>query len=138
MKEWKLPEGIGKPPTPEPEAPWTEHEHQVAVVSWFRKTYPGVRIIAIPNGGMRPKRKDGGPSAESARLKAEGVVPGVPDLFIPAWKTFVEMKKPGSGRLTEAQADWLAYLECAGYRAAVCYGADEAKLVIAEVAQDYA
>ena len=43
----------------------SEHEEQCAFVSAFRKAYPSVRIIAIPNGGWRDIRT-------AARLKAEG------------------------------------------------------------------
>ena len=56
----------------------TEHEEQREVVRWFRQTYKGVRIFAIPNGGARSP-------ATAGRLKAEGVSSGVPDLFVPAW-----------------------------------------------------
>ena len=33
----------------------TEHEEQRELVRWFRQTWPGVRIHAIPNGGARSK-----------------------------------------------------------------------------------
>ena len=68
---------------------------------------------------------------EAARLKAEGVVSGVPDLFVPAWGVWIEMKKPG-GRVSKAQQDWLAYLDGVGFETAVCFGADEAKAFLAE------
>ena len=54
----------------------SEHLEQVCLVSWFRKTYPSVRIFAIPNGGGRSM-------AQGASLKAEGVTAGLPDLQIP-------------------------------------------------------
>ena len=57
----------------------TEHEEQRELVRWFRQGYKGVRIFAIPNGGARS-------IATAGRLKVEGVSPGVPDLFIPAWR----------------------------------------------------
>jgi hypothetical protein len=31
----------------------TEHEEQRELVKWFRQTFDGVRIFAIPNGGAR-------------------------------------------------------------------------------------
>ena len=43
----------------------TEHEEQRDLVRWFRQTWPGVRIFAIPNGGARSP-------ATAGRLKAEG------------------------------------------------------------------
>jgi hypothetical protein len=92
----------------------SEHVEQREIVAWFRKTYPGVRIFAIPNGGHRHK-------LTAARLKVEGVTAGVPDLFIPAWRLWVEVKTP-TGRLSPAQRDWLTYLEGIGYRCLVAYG----------------
>ena len=58
-----------------------EHEHnlQIACVRWFRLQYPKHLIYAIPNGGRRNV-------AVAAKLKAEGVLPGVPDLHIPVAK----------------------------------------------------
>lgn len=97
----------------------SEHEEQCAFVSAFRKTYPGVRIIAIPNGGWRDIRT-------AARLKAEGVCRGVPDLFIPAWGLWIEMKRKKGGVVSENQQDWLEYLDELGYGAVVCCGADDA------------
>lgn len=87
---------------------------------WFRQTYPSVRIFAIPNGGARSM-------ATAARLKVEGVSPGVPDLFIPAWKLWVEMKRQKGGVVSADQKDWLAYLDSVGYTTLVCKGAEDAK-----------
>jgi hypothetical protein len=98
----------------------TEHEEQREVVRWFRQTYKGVRIFAIPNGGQRS-------IAAAARLKVEGVSAGVPDLFIPAWRLWVEMKRVKNGVLSAEQRDWIKYLEEVGYCAKVCKGADDAK-----------
>ena len=98
----------------------TEHEEQREVVRWFRQTWPGVRIHAIPNGGARSK-------ATAGRLKAEGVVSGVPDLFVPAWRLWVEMKRTKGGSLSPEQKDWITYLQEVGYCAIVCKGAEDAK-----------
>lgn len=85
----------------------TEHEEQREFVRWFRQTYSGVRIFAIPNGGARS------PSV-AGRLKAEGVSKGVPDLYIPAWRTWVEMKRQKGGAVLPEQKDWHQYLENIG------------------------
>ncbi len=98
----------------------TEHEEQREVVKWFRQTHRGVRIFAIPNGGQRS-------IAAAARLKVEGVSAGVPDLFIPAWRLWVEMKRVKGGVLSAEQKDWIKYLEEVGYCAKVCKGAEDAK-----------
>ena len=71
---WGLPEGIGKPPTPEPEPEWDEHRHQVEVIAWFRRHYSDTRIIAIPNGGMRPSgRTQGGARGRQAQGRGGGI-----------------------------------------------------------------
>lgn len=98
----------------------TEHEEQREFVSWFRRNHPGVRIFAIPNGGKRGM-------AEAARLKVEGVSSGVPDLYVPAWHLWVEMKRTKGGRVDEAQSDWHAYLRDIGHVVVVGKGADDAK-----------
>jgi hypothetical protein len=101
----------------------TEHEEQREVVRWFRQTHRGVRIFAIPNGGQRSL-------AAAARLKVEGVSAGVPDLFIPEWKLWVEMKRIKGGSVSAEQKDWIKYLKEVGYCAKVCKGADDAKAQI--------
>jgi hypothetical protein len=103
----------------------TEHFEQREVVKWFRQTYPGVRIFAIPNGGARG-------IAQAARLKAEGVSAGVPDLCIPAHSLWVEMKRRKGGTVSKDQKDWIEYLESAGHRVIVSRGADEAKAGISQ------
>lgn len=101
----------------------SEHEEQRELVKWFRQTFAGVRIFAIPNGGARN-------IATATRLKVEGVSRGVPDLYIPAWKLWVEMKRTKGGRVDPEQADWHAYLESVGDMVIVCKGADHAKELV--------
>ena len=101
----------------------TEHEEQREFVRWFRQGYRGVRIFAIPNGGARSM-------ATAGRLKVEGVSPGVPDLFIPDWRLWVEMKRVKGGSLSAEQKDWIAYLEGCGYTCFVAKGADQAKEMV--------
>jgi hypothetical protein len=104
----------------------TEHEDQREVVFWFRRKYRTVRMFAIPNGGFRSR-------ATAARLKAEGVSKGVPDLFVPELLLWVEMKRSKDGRLSPDQRDWIRYLEgTCGHTAMVCYGAEDAKAKIEE------
>jgi hypothetical protein len=98
----------------------SEHFEQREVVRWFRQTWPGVRIFAVPNGGVRSK-------ATAVRLKAEGVASGVPDLFVPAWRLWIEMKRVKGGSLSQEQKDWIAYLEGCGYQCVVGKGAEDAK-----------
>lgn len=101
----------------------TEHEEQRELVRWFRQFHPDVLIFAIPNGGSRSK-------ASAGRLKAEGVVPGIPDLFVPAKGLWIEMKRVKGGALSPEQKAMMQYLEEVGYRAIVCKGAEDAKAKI--------
>lgn len=105
---------------PEVESIPTEHEEQRTFVQWFRRKFPDVRIMAIPNGGARS------PSV-ACRLKAEGVSRGVPDLFIPEWKLWIEMKRVTGGRVSPEQQSWKSYLEQCGYAVFICAGMEQAR-----------
>ena len=98
----------------------TEHEEQRELVRWFRQTHPDVRIFAIPNGGGRSP-------ATAGRLKAEGVSAGVPDLFIPAWRLWIEMKRTKGGSVSAEQKDWIKYLSEIDYQTIICRGFEDAK-----------
>jgi hypothetical protein len=97
----------------------SEHLEQARLVMWFRRTYPDTLIFAIPNGGLRSK-------TQGMKLKVEGVVPGIPDLFIPAWMTWVEMKKAKGGKLSEEQQLMIKYLQSVNYCVIVGHGAEDA------------
>ena len=98
----------------------SEHMEQCLFVQWFRQTYPKIRIFAIPNGGGRSK-------AAGASLKAEGVSAGVPDLCIPEWNTWIEMKRSAGSHLSPEQRDWMAYLESIGQTCVVGFGWEDAR-----------
>ena len=127
----------------------SEHEHQVTVIEWCalmaKRKFPMLKwIYAVPNGGDRHK-------AVAAKLKAEGVKPGVPALCLPFpahkgvvdtmirqnLKTlfyhglYIEMKsKEAKGRVSPEQKKWLEYLECVGYKVNVAWSANEAIQII--------
>ena len=103
----------------------TEHEEQRNLVRWFRQTHGllsagAVRIFAIPNGSQRSR-------TTGARLKAEGVTAGVPDLFVPAWCLWVEMKRIEGGSVSAEQRDWHTYLRSVGHTVLVCKGFAQAR-----------
>lgn len=93
----------------------TEHAEQLTFVSEFERRYPDVRIFAIPNGGHRHK-------AVAAKMKQEGQKRGVPDLYVPAWNLWIEMKRQKGGRLSEHQKDWIEYLKSIGHEVIVGSG----------------
>lgn len=97
----------------------SESQEQAGFVNWFRSKWPGVLIYAIPNGEKRA-------ITTAKRLKSEGVVPGIPDLHIPEWKLWVEMKRSDGGRLSKEQKDMIRHLEMIGHRVVVGIGAKDA------------
>ena len=103
----------------------SEHSEQVGFINWFRVKYPNVLIFAIPNGEKRA-------ITVAKRLKAEGVVRGIPDLFIPQWTLWVEMKRISGGRLSTEQKAMILYLEGVGQKVIVAKGAGDASKQILE------
>ena len=106
------------PTKPRPSAGRTPSEHklQSMCVAWARAravtNYKFRLLFAIPNGGARN-------AITGALLKAEGVTPGVPDLFLAQLSggfggLFVEMKRLG-GKCSDAQLDMHEDLRASGY-----------------------
>ena len=102
----------------------TEHGHQTALFCWAalpetRAQWPEIALMfAIPNGGERNK-------ATAARLKAEGVKPGVSDILLPVGRggyfgLFIEMKKPKRGVVSDAQFKFGEAIREQGYDFSIC------------------
>ena len=106
-----------------------EHGEQVEFVRWFRARFPTILIYAVPNGGKRSM-------TEAKRLKEEGVVPGIPDLHVPVWRLWIEMKRQTGGRLSEDQKDVLDYLQTIGDAVIVAKGCDDAVRQVADYLKD--
>ena len=98
----------------------SEDQEQTYFVQWFKRTYPDVKIYSVPNGGARH-------IAVAVKMKATGQSKGVPDLCIPAWRLYIEMKRVKGGKLSPEQKDWIEYLEKVGYRVIVGFGALDAQ-----------
>jgi hypothetical protein len=71
--------------------------------------------------------------SQGAALKAEGVQAGVPDLFVPAWSLWVEMKRSTGGIVSPVQKDWIAYLESINHTVIIGRGFEDAKRKIEDV-----
>lgn len=100
----------------------SEHLEQVTVCDWL--TLKKLLYFAIPNGGARH-------IATARFLKAEGVQPGIPDLFIPVLAinnkyTFVEMKKVKGGVVKLIQKIWHEHLRENGFNVILAFGAEDA------------
>lgn len=111
----------------------TEHQEQVTLFRWVdlvRVRHAELGLLhAIPNGGHRHK-------AVAARMKAEGVKRGVPDLCLPVASgghhgLYIEMKTR-KGRLSNEQKRWANALQAQGYRFRMCRSWQEAATTIAE------
>lgn len=108
-----------------------EHDEQVAVVEYARARWGALRgfmIYAIPNGGSRHP-------AEAIRLRAEGVLKGIPDLCIPYPRgpfhgLYIEMKRRKGGVVSPEQMATIEALRGLGYCVEICRGADEAIRVL--------
>lgn len=111
-----------------------EHKLQCAVADYLDRALSGVTEatwFAVPNGGSRRARtaRDGRRvSPEGARLKAEGVKPGVADIIV-VWRgkiIAIELKTPKpKGYQSKDQAAWEAELTLAGGLYTVCRSVDE-------------
>lgn len=108
-----------------------EHAEQAALIRWAQIQacrLPALGLLfAIPNGGRRD-------AVTGARLKAEGVRAGVPDLCLPwpagGWHgLWIELKAAG-GSASPEQRQWIGRLRAAGYRAEVCVGWEAAARVL--------
>lgn len=97
----------------------SEDDEQIAFLQFFKRTYPKVLIFHIPNGGARHIRV-------AMKLKCLGVVAGIPDLYIPEFNTWVEMKRI-NGKLSNEQKPMIEYLESIGHKVIVGYGCQDAK-----------
>jgi hypothetical protein len=106
---------------------YPERTIQCAIVKALRKHCRPSQAFwyAIPNGGKRDV-------ITAARLKAEGVVPGAPDLgfVLPrGLAAFLEIKA-SKGRQSEAQEHIERQIESLGGRYAVAHSVDEAWAVL--------
>ena len=117
MQEWK-----DASPAP------LESTEQQTLVAWAKRheeEWPELRMLYhIPNEGKR-SRKTG------ARMKAEGLKSGVPDICLPVARgghhgLYIELKRRKDSKVTKEQLEWIADLVAQGYVAAVCRGCDEA------------
>lgn len=112
----------------------SEHDEQVAFVAWFRLQFPKILIFAIPNGAYL-SGTPGQRAAQMARLKAEGLMPGVPDLHVPEWNLWIEFKRQSGGRVSPVQSDIIATLRDMGRPVIIARGCDDAVAQVKALAE---
>lgn len=140
--ELKEPKEPKKPRLSRPAS--SEHKEQAAVMEWCRLhsgLWPELDFaFAIPNGAKLPFRKnrDGSRySLEAIKLKQEGLLPGVSDIFIPAARggfngMFLEMKY-GKNTVSDVQQVFIDAMKKYGYYAVPAWGYEQA----VEIIKDY-
>ncbi len=109
-----------------------EGNEQAALFNWMKLRHPLAWRLAyhVPNGGQRHK-------ATAAKLKAQGVKAGVPDISIALARgghhgLYIEFKAtpPHDADVAASQKEWIGALVEQGYKAVVCRGIKEAMTVI--------
>lgn len=109
----------------------TEHDEQAALFEWrelAKGEYPELEMLySNPNGGYRPK-------ATAVKMKKEGTLAGVPDIFLPLADggyhgLYIEMKKAtgNASDVSDSQLKVIAALRSNGYAVMVCFGFEEAR-----------
>ena len=63
-------------------------------------------------------------------------MPGVPDLYVPAWMLWIETKNISGGRISPAQKDWHNYLQSINQNVIVTAGFEDAKLQIEDFTEE--
>ena len=108
-----------------------ESAYQQQVVEWAKwaykanpTRYPNLDLLHCSLNGVKLSQ------SQSRIAKGQGMLSGVPDLFLPVPKNgfhglFIEMKSE-KGRVTDNQEWFLSKTEGLGYKTAVCYSAQEA------------
>ena len=104
-----------------------EAAEQEKVIAWARaneRNYPYLQLLHCSLNGVKMTK------AQAGRAIAQGMLSGVPDLFLPVPKNgyhglFIEMKY-GSNKVTENQEKFLQNAANVGYAVSVCYSAQEA------------
>ena len=110
-----------------------ESNEQISLFQWAKLAqgqHPELKLLhAIGNGNGRTSVIQG------ARMKREGVLAGVSDIFLPvSWGgyhgLYIELKVKGN-TTTPSQKWWIAETSKQGYYSTVCFGWIEAKEIIA-------
>jgi hypothetical protein len=107
-----------------------ESRLQQTCVTWFSFRHPNKIIFAIPNGSKRN-------IITATILKREGVLKGIPDLFIAEPMNnysglFIEMKH-GKNKPSKEQVDIMDKLRERGYKVELCYTFDS----FVQIVNDY-
>lgn len=102
---------------------WAESRVQEQIVAFLRRSLPShYRVISVPNGRFQAEPKT------IARLKREGLTPGVFDLLVlrnDGWFASLEVKSR-DGKPSPEQIEWGDWLASGGSSAAIVRSLPEA------------
>jgi hypothetical protein len=112
----------------------SEHDEQAAVIDWARDMewkWPCLKWLHSSLNGIFIPGKRTTAYKIINHLKAEGMVKGIPDLFLPVARKgyhglYIEMKKGHAEELTPEQIDFIDFANDEQYCAARCDGRREA------------
>lgn len=111
----------------------SEKRHQIQLVGYARRTYPGLITIISPVTKFAGTK--GARIYQGLQQRAMGYLSGTPDIFFPYARggfhgLFIELKRTAGGRLEDQQRDMIKALIAEGYCAVVCRGYDEARMTL--------
>ena len=95
-----------------------EAAEQEGFITWWKFRFPDVLIFHIPNGGARY-------ITTARNLKKAGVVPGIPDLYCPRYRLWIEFKRSKGGKLSPEQEKIINYLRRVGDAVIVAHGSED-------------
>lgn len=115
-----------------------ESRMQCSCIKWFRLQYPHLShaLFAVPNGAYFAHNG----AKEGARMKAEGLLPGVADLILLHYNgrcgaLCIEMKTR-IGRQAETQKAWQEKIEKDGYQYVICRSFEDFRDAITNYLKD--
>ena len=109
----------------------SETSEHINLMKWFWRNYDP-EIWHYPSGAMLGGKSKKAKYAAINQLKMMGWKNGVPDLFIPELRLFIEMKRQEGGVVSEDQKKRIAYLRSIGYTVFVAEGDLIARQFIAD------
>lgn len=106
----------------------TERQVQRQILAMCGIVFPDVLLWAVPNGAHL-EGNEASRSRQMGSLKGDGLKTGAPDLTL-LWQGgcgFLEVKRPKTGRMSDAQVAMHAKLISIGHKVAVVTSAYEAQ-----------
>lgn len=111
-----------------------ESQEQEKVFSWINANKNKYYELALCHASLNGVKLSPG---AAVKAKKQGMVKGVPDIFLPVIESsdmtlhpyhglFIEMKRKKDSKVSQEQTMFMAAVEDQGYMCKVCYGADEA------------